>query len=68
MVVLEDGAYRLGPGLRLWLDVDEFELEVAGGRRLEAAGDLAGAAAAYERALALYQGDLLADDPTRTGR
>ena len=63
VVVLEDGAYRLGPGLRLWLDVDEFELHVAAGRRLEAAGDLAGAAAAYERALALYQGDLLADDP-----
>jgi DNA-binding SARP family transcriptional activator len=63
VVVLEDGAYRLGPGLSLWLDVDEFELEVAGGRRLEAAGDLAGAAAAYERALALYQGDFLADDP-----
>jgi DNA-binding SARP family transcriptional activator len=63
VVVLEGGAYRLGPGLRLWLDVDEFELHVAGGRRLEAAGDLAGAAAEYERALALYQGDLLADDP-----
>jgi DNA-binding SARP family transcriptional activator len=63
VVVLEDGTYRLGPGLRLWLDVDEFELEVAAGRRLEGAGDLTGAAAAYERALALYQGDFLADDP-----
>ena len=63
VVVLEDGAYRLGPGVALWLDTDEFELQVAGGRRREAAGDLAGAAAAYERALALYQGDFLADDP-----
>jgi DNA-binding SARP family transcriptional activator len=63
VVVLEDGAYRLGPELRLWLDVDEFEAHVADGRRLEVAGDLAGATAAYERALALYQGDLLADDP-----
>jgi DNA-binding SARP family transcriptional activator len=62
-VVLEDGTYRLGPGLRLWLDVDEFELRVAAARRLEAAGDLAAAAADYERALALYQGDFLADDP-----
>jgi DNA-binding SARP family transcriptional activator len=62
-VVLEDGTYRLGPGLRLWLDVDEFELRVAAARRLETAGDLAGAAADYERALALYQGDFLADDP-----
>jgi DNA-binding SARP family transcriptional activator len=36
---------------------------VARGRRLDAAGDPAGAAAEYERALALYQGDFLADDP-----
>jgi DNA-binding SARP family transcriptional activator len=63
VVVLQDGAYRLDEQVRLWLDVDEFELHVADGRRLEAAGDLAAAAAAYERALALYQGDLLADDP-----
>jgi DNA-binding SARP family transcriptional activator len=63
VVVLEGGAYRLDHRLRLWLDVDEFELQVAAGRRLEAAGDPAGAAAAYERAVALYQGDFLADDP-----
>jgi DNA-binding SARP family transcriptional activator len=63
VVVLEDGSYRLGPQLRLWLDVDEFAHHVAGGRRLEAAGVPAGAAAEYERALALYQGDFLADDP-----
>ena len=63
VVVLEDGTYRLGPQLRLWLDVDEFERHVAAGRRLDAAGDPAGAAAQYERALALYQGDFLADDP-----
>ena len=63
VVVLEDGSYRLGPGLRLWLDTDEFELHVAAGRRLEGAGEVAGAAAEYERALALHQGDFLADDP-----
>jgi DNA-binding SARP family transcriptional activator len=63
VVVLQDGAYRLGPQLRLWLDMDEFELHVVAGRRLDAAGDPVGAAAEYERALALYQGDLLADDP-----
>jgi DNA-binding SARP family transcriptional activator len=63
VVVLQDGAYRLGPQLRLWLDIDEFELHVVAGRRLDAAGDPVGAAAEYERALALYQGDLLADDP-----
>jgi DNA-binding SARP family transcriptional activator len=43
--------------------VDEFAHHVAGGRRLEAAGVPAAAAAEYERALALYQGDFLADDP-----
>jgi DNA-binding SARP family transcriptional activator len=63
VVVLEDGTYRLGPQLRLWLDIDEFTHHVAGGRQLEAAGVAAGAAAEYERALALYQGDFLADDP-----
>ena len=63
VVVLEDGGYRLAPGVTLWLDSDEFELQVALGRRLETAGDLDWAAAAYERALALYQGDFLADDP-----
>ena len=63
MVVLEGGAYRLDQEIRLWLDVDEFELHAAAGRRLEAAGELAGAVAAYERAVALYQGDFLADDP-----
>ena len=63
VVVLEDGTYRLGPQLRLWLDTDEFQRHLAGGRRLDAAGDPGGAAAEYERALALYQGDFLADDP-----
>jgi DNA-binding SARP family transcriptional activator len=63
VVVLEDGSYRLGSQLGLWLDVDEFERHVAGGRRLDAAGDPTAAAAEYERALALYQGDFLADDP-----
>jgi DNA-binding SARP family transcriptional activator len=63
VVVLEGGAYRLDQEIRLWLDVDEFELHATAGRRLEAAGELAGAVASYERAVALYQGDLLADDP-----
>jgi DNA-binding SARP family transcriptional activator len=63
VVALEGGAYRLDQQIRLWLDVDEFELHAAAGRRLEAAGELAGAVASYERAVALYQGDFLADDP-----
>jgi DNA-binding SARP family transcriptional activator len=63
VVVLEAGAYRLDAGLELWIDVDEFERHVEGGRRLEAAGELAAAVAEYELATALYQGDFLADDP-----
>jgi DNA-binding SARP family transcriptional activator len=63
VVVLEGGAYRLDERVRLWLDVDEFEDHASAGRRLEAAGELPGAVAGYERAVALYQGDLLADDP-----
>jgi DNA-binding SARP family transcriptional activator len=63
VVVLEDGAYRLHGGLRLWVDVDEFERHVDAGRRLEAAGEPAGAIASYELAAAVYQGDFLADDP-----
>jgi DNA-binding SARP family transcriptional activator len=63
VVVLEGGAYRLDDRVRLWLDVDEFERLAAAGRRLEAAGELPGAVAEYERAVALYQDDFLADDP-----
>jgi|Tabmets5t2r1_1033131.scaffolds.fasta_scaffold05352_2 DNA-binding SARP family transcriptional activator len=63
VVVLRDGAYRLAADLQLWVDVDEFERHVAGGRGLEQAGRTAAATAEYERAVALYQGDFLADDP-----
>jgi DNA-binding SARP family transcriptional activator len=63
VVVLEGGAYRLAANLRLWVDVDEFERHVEGGRHLEAAGEPTGAMAEYELAASLYQGDFLADDP-----
>jgi DNA-binding SARP family transcriptional activator len=63
VVVLEDGTYRLHADLRLWVDVDEFEDHVQAGRRLEAAGAPDGAIAEYELAVAVYQGDFLADDP-----
>jgi DNA-binding SARP family transcriptional activator len=63
VVVLEGGAYRLHPDVRLWVDVEEFERHVGAVRRLEEAGELAGAIAEYELAASVYQGDFLADDP-----
>jgi DNA-binding SARP family transcriptional activator len=63
VVVYQKGAYLLDPALDVWIDVREFEGHVRAARRLEATGDLATAAGEYELALALYQGDFLADDP-----
>jgi DNA-binding SARP family transcriptional activator len=63
VVIFQDGAYRLNPELDLWLDSDEFERRVAAGRRFESAGQIAAAAAEYEVATGLYQGDFMADDP-----
>jgi DNA-binding SARP family transcriptional activator len=63
VVIFQDGAYRLHPDLHLWLDSDEFERRVAAGRRFEATGQIAAAAAEYEVATGLYQGDFMADDP-----
>jgi DNA-binding SARP family transcriptional activator len=63
VLVFEQGSYRLHPGLRLWVDVDEFDRHVRAGRQLEAAGEFAGAMAEYELAASLYQGDFLTDDP-----
>jgi len=63
VVIFQDGEYCLNPDLHLWVDVDEFDHHVETGRRLEVAGQIATAAAEYELAIGLYQGDLLADDP-----
>lgn len=62
IVLFHDGAYRLNPVLRLWIDVEEFERHIKAGRRLENDGQLALAAAEYEVATSLYQGDFLDDD------
>jgi DNA-binding SARP family transcriptional activator len=63
VVLYQDGAYCLNPTLEEWIDVQEFERHVDGARRLESTGDLTAAAAEYELAVGLYQGDFLADDP-----
>jgi len=63
VVIFQDGAYRLSPDLQVWVDVDEFERHVDAGKQLEATGQLNAAAAEYEVAIGLYQGDFMADDP-----
>jgi DNA-binding SARP family transcriptional activator len=63
VVVFEGGAYRLAAGLRLWVDVDEFERHAEAGHWLENAGEQAAAIAELELAASLYQGDFLDDDP-----
>jgi DNA-binding SARP family transcriptional activator len=63
VVLFQEGAYRLNPELKIWLDVEDFERHVQSGRQLESAGQLAAATAEYEVATGLYQGDFLADDP-----
>lgn len=62
VIVFKNGVYRFNSDLRIWLDVDEFRRHVQSGRRLEDAGNLSDAAAEYEQAIVLYEGDLMADD------
>jgi DNA-binding SARP family transcriptional activator len=61
-VVLEEGHYRLGPGVRVATDVDEFDERHEEGRRLESEGRHEEAVACYERAVGLYRGDYLIED------
>jgi DNA-binding SARP family transcriptional activator len=63
IILFEEGAYCINPELHVWVDVDEFDRHVQAGRRLEAKEQLARAAAEYEAAIELYQGDFLAGDP-----
>jgi DNA-binding SARP family transcriptional activator len=63
VIIFEGGAYRLAPDLQVWLDVEEFERCVKTGQRLDALHQLAAAAAEYEAAISLYQGDFLDDHP-----
>lgn len=62
VIVFKDGAYSLNPDLRIWLDVMEFERCIEAGRQLDAS-DRVAAAAMFETASGLYQGEFLAEDP-----
>jgi DNA-binding SARP family transcriptional activator len=63
VVLFEEGAYCLNPEFQIWIDVDEFDHHVQAARRLESNGQVTKAAAGYEVAIGLYQGDFLASDP-----
>jgi DNA-binding SARP family transcriptional activator len=61
-VLLEEGHYRLSPGVRVATDVEEFDELYEQGRGLERAGRADEAAARYEEAIELYRGDYLVED------
>jgi DNA-binding SARP family transcriptional activator len=62
LVVARRGGYTLNRE-NVWVDADEFEARVTSGLAAFADGKRGLAADALERALTLYRGDFLADDP-----
>lgn len=63
VILFEGGAYGLSPGLKIWLDAEEFERSVKAGQSLEAKDQLAASVAEYESAISLYQGEFLEENP-----
>src|SRR5215208_1510393 len=61
-VFLEDGYYRLSPGVRVTTDVDDFDRHHERGRRLEKDLLMREAATEYEKAIELYRGEYLIED------
>jgi DNA-binding SARP family transcriptional activator len=63
IIVFDWGSYSINPSVRIVLDVKEFEEHFQAGRRLEQGESESAAVPEYEKAVALYQGDFLEDDP-----
>jgi LuxR family maltose regulon positive regulatory protein len=61
-VYLEDGYYRLSPGVRVTTDVENFDERHEQGRRLEKDRRMREAAIEYEKAIELYRDDYLIED------
>lgn len=61
-ILFENDGYLINPELDLWLDYVEFEKQAQLGRRLEKAGYLAEALAAYSSAIEFYRADFLSED------
>jgi DNA-binding SARP family transcriptional activator len=62
LIVREDEAYQLRLRDDARVDLIDFDREIADGRRAESRGRTPEAAAAFERALALYRGELLPEE------
>jgi DNA-binding SARP family transcriptional activator len=63
VVVHQDQAYFIDPGLDIWVDVEVFEEQLKAAHQHLVSGELVEAAEAFEAATWLYQGEFLADDP-----
>lgn len=64
VILFYENAYRINPKMHVWNDVVEFEARVRSARESEAGGATGkDAAAGYEQAVSLYNGDFLADAP-----
>jgi DNA-binding SARP family transcriptional activator len=61
-VLFADGHYQLNPKLEVSIDADEFAAHAARGSELERDHDVDGAIREYSACVALYQGELLAED------
>ena len=62
LVLFSDGRYVLNPRLAVWTDADAFLARAKRASELECGRQLDGALQEYAACLALYQGELLADD------
>ncbi len=60
-IVTRRGGYMLDAD-GIWIDADQFEAEIRAGLSLFAQGDETAASARLERGLALYDGDLMAEN------
>ena len=63
VVLFVNGCYALSSDLSLWVDADAFEESIAAARSAWSRGDIESALQAYGRAIDLYQGDYMAEEP-----
>jgi len=63
LVLFEQGSYLLDPGIKVWVDVSEFEKHWLQGQALEKQGKYDSAMEEYKAADELYRGDYMEDEP-----